>query len=177
MTIPRSTWRWTALIGLWILAGAICWLVAIQIFIALVSPFGTWQRPGIARVTILRVDQDEQSSFTDNVLVKEGEAERTLCMLKGECGQLKPEDEIWVLNNYYSTPLRPTQFRLTPVRLLVEYPEPLLLLALWLIWHIRRSQARAKVLEEMQTGTRVPFRDDFHSRSERFAASKEPGKE
>jgi len=174
MAISRNTWRWTALTGLWTLVGLITWLVAIQIFIVLVTPFGTWQQPGIAKVTVKWVDRDPQSQYADNVIVLQGGMERSLSMLKAELKDLHLEDEIWILDNYYATATRPAQFRLTPLRLLLEYPEPLLVLALWGIWRIRRSQARDA--KEDPNRPRTVLRDDFHARAERFAQPQDPGR-
>ena len=174
MQISRVTWRWSALVGLWVLVGAICWLMAIQIFMVLLHSSGMWQRPGIACVTILEIDKDPQNIFTDDLLVQRGEKARAICMLKEECEDANVGDEIWILDNYYATPLRPSQFRLTLWRLLVEYPEPLLFLALLGIWRVRRAQAKAKALLEVPSRTCTTLQDDFHSRARRFAASKEP---
>lgn len=175
MPISRATWRWTALIGLWTVVAAICWLMAIQVFMVLLHSFGTWQAPGIARVKILRIDQDDNSAFTDYVLAQQGEQERTLCMLKAESGELRPDEDVWILDNYYATPLRPAQFRLTPWRLLVEYPQPLLILALLGIWRIRKAQAKA--LQVIQEQPRKTFQDDFHARARRFGGPQDPGSE
>jgi len=172
MPIPQATRRWIALIALGVLAGAICWLMAIQAFMVLLHSFGTWQRPGIARVTILRIDQDDQNMFTNYIQVKEGEKDRTLCMLKEESEDAKVGDEIWILDNYYATPLRPAQFRLTPQRLLVEYPQPLLLLTLLGIWRIRRAQVRE--LKQPPSQERRRLTDDFHARAHRFASTDAP---
>ena len=90
---------------------------------------------------------------------------------KAECRDLKPGDEIWVLDNYYATPVRPEQFRLSLRRLLVEYPEPLLLLFLVGIWRVRKALAKAQ--RDLPPPT-VLFKDDFHRRAERFDPSKAP---
>jgi len=175
MAVSRKTWQWVGLTGLWTLVGMICWLVAIQIFIVLVTPFGVWQRPGIAKVVVKWVDRDPQSQYTDNVVVMQGGKERSLSMLKAEMRELQIDDEIWILDNYYATATRPAQFRLTPIRLILEYPEPLLLLALWGIWRLRRAQA--KEAKEDPDRKRTVLRDDFHTRAQRFAATKDAGKE
>ncbi len=173
MAITRKTWRWGALAGLWALVGLILWLMVIQAFLVLVTPFGTWQRPGIARVKVKWIDRDPQSTFTDNVVVDiEGE-ERSLSMLKAERTELTVGEEIWILDNYYVTTTRPAQFRLTPWRLLLEYPEPLLLLALFGIWRLRRALARDA--QEDPARPRTVLRDDFHARAQRFAKPREPG--
>jgi len=175
MAVSRSTWRWVALTGLWTLVGLICWIMAIQIFIVLVTPFGTWQRPGIAKVTVTWIDRDPQSQYTDNVVAMQEGKERSLSMLKAELKGLSIDDEIWILDNYYATATRPAQFRLTPTRLILEYPEPLLILALWGIWRIRRAQAKAAKVDPNRK--RTVLRDDFHTRAQRFAAPKDEGRE
>jgi len=175
MALSRNTWRWAALAGLWTVVGLIVWLMVIQAFLVLLTPFGTWQRPAIAHVTVKWVDRDPQSQFAENVLVEQGGEERSLSMLKVELVNLGVEDEIWILDNYYVTATRPAQFRLTPVRLLLEYPEPLLLLALLGIWRLRRAQARE--VKEDPARPRTLLRDDFHERSRRFAAPQDPGKD
>ena len=100
-------------------------------------------------------------------------------MLKGERARLKAGDEIWILDNYYVTPTRPAQFRLTPWRILLEYPEPLALLALLGIRRLRRAQARARIREAQEDAARprTLLLDDFHARAERFKAPKDPGRD
>jgi len=167
MTITKTAWRWTALIGLWTIVGAICWLMAVQIFMILISPDGQWQRPRISHVTITSVDRDSQDSFTDNVKAKQGDKERSLCMLKTETKGIGEGDEIWLLENYFYTSLRPPQFRLTPIRLLVEYPMPLVLLSLFGIWRIRKAQVREDRKPPSQP--RTVFKDEFYAKAQRFA--------
>jgi hypothetical protein len=167
MQISRATWRWTALIGLWALVGAVGWLMAIQAFMVLIHASGRWQVPGIARVEVLHIERDEDSTFTDNLVVRRGGRERSLVLLKRECEDVQAGDVIWLLDNYYATPLRPAQFRLTPFRFLVEYPEPLLILALIGIWRIRRAQKRDQ--EKPPTTPKITLKDDFHARAQRFS--------
>lgn len=179
MAVSGKAWWWGALAGLWMIVGVIVWLVVIQASLVLLTPFGTWQKPGIARVTVKWIDRDPQSAFTDNVVVEEGGEERSLSMLKAERAGLRIGDEIWILDNYYVTATRPAQFRLTPWRLLLEYPEPLLILALLGIWRLRRAQARAKVREAREdlARPRTILRDDFHARAQRFAEPRDPGRD
>ena len=173
MAISRSTWRWVMLTGLWTLVGLILWLMAVQAFLVLVTPFGTWQRPGIARVTVKWVERDPESAFTDHVVVAEGEGVRTLSMLKAERAELAAGETIWILDNYYVTATRPAQFRLTLLRLLLEYPEPLLILALVAVGRLRRAQVREKAVEQDPARPRTVIRDDFHQRALRFAPPKD----
>lgn len=175
MAISRKAWRWGALGGLWALVGLIVWLMAIQMFLVVLTPFGTWQWPGISRVTVKWIDRDPQSTFTDNVVVAQGDEERNLSMLKVERADLGIGDEIWILENYYVTATRPAQFRLTPIRLLLEYPEPLLILALFGIWRLRRAQSRE--VKEDPARERILLRDDFHERAQRFKTPTDPGRD
>lgn len=178
MVISRKAWRWGALGGLWALVGASAWLMVIQVILVLFSPFGSWQRPEIARVRVVEVDKDPQSLFTDNVQVIQGGVRRSLTMLKTERAQLKTGDELWILDNYYVTPTRPAQFRLTPGRILLEYPEPLMILALFGIRRLRRAQARERLREAQEDAARprTLLRDDFHARAERFKTPQDPGR-
>lgn len=172
MRLSRNGLRWTLLILLGALAGLVMWLMAVQLALVLLTPFGVWQKPAIAKVRVLDVYVDSESRFTDFVSVsREGEV-RSLVMLKKEAFPLKEGEEIWILDNYYVTPTRPAHFRLTPVRLLLEFPEPLLLLSLFGIWRLRRSLARAARPDP--TIKRTVLVDDFHKRAQRFAGKDLP---
>jgi hypothetical protein len=168
MAITRMQWRWTALAGLWTLVGFIGFLLVVQAFLTLLMAYGTWQRPGIAPVKVISINHDLENNFTDKVLVTRGRTNPRLGilrMLKSEVAQLRVGDEFWVLDNYFHNELRPAQFRLSPQRLLLEYPEPLLLLALLAIWRVRRI----KPPPEDPNRVRTLLRDDFHLRAQRFA--------
>lgn len=169
MKIASETRHWAALIGWWALVGAVGWIVCVQIFLVLMAPFGQWQLPSVARVTVTAIDRDPDSHLTDFVTVQQNGEERVLPMLKAECREFRPRDEIWILRNYYGGGLRPDQFRLTPLRLLLEYPEPLVALALWGIRRVRKAQARdrRKDLERPRT----VWKDEFYLKAERFAAT------
>jgi hypothetical protein len=167
METPRQAWHWTALIGLWTLVAAVVWVVSVQAFLVLMSPTGHWQGFGVAHVTVTAVDPDPNSQLTDNVTVQEGDEERDLRMLKTECREIHTHDQIWILDNYWAGGLRPDHFRLTPQRLLLEFPEPILLLAFWGIWRIRKAQAKAQ--KQQSSGPRKVWRDEFHLRADRFA--------
>lgn len=173
MRTSSGLWYGIVLAGLWVVVALVVWLMAVQAFL-LMSPFGKWQRPGIASVTVLEVYRDPQNNFTDSVIVLREGRKRTLTMLKKEAAELEPLDQIWVLDNYFYTPIRPPQFRLSPARLLLEYPQPLLLLALLAIQRLRAAAARAARArqEAVPAIPRTVLRDDFHARAQRFAASK-----
>jgi hypothetical protein len=124
-----------------------------------------------------------EESREDKAQVEEGEdkAEEeddapTISLLKADHRGVPVGARLWVLDNYYRSPLRAAQFRITPQRLLLEFPEPLLVLALLLIVRIRRVQAKAIKDEEEAPRERRLVTDDFHARAERFAAPKDPGK-
>jgi len=117
-----------------------------------------------ARVDAKDLEQDDEDTFED----------RAIALMKSERQGLSVGDSFWVLDNYYRSPLRPPQFRLTPIRVLVEFPEPLLVLALLAIFRLRRARARAaRVLAEAPR-ERIVLKDDFHARADRFKAPVEP---
>jgi len=116
------------------------------------------------RVEAKDLAQDDEDEFED----------RSIALMKSERAGLNVGDSFWVLDNYYRSSLRPPQFRLTPVRLLVEFPEPLLVLALLAILRLRKAQAREdKALAEAPR-ERVVLKDDFHERANRFKEPKDP---
>lgn len=170
MKLPPEVRRYAALAALWTVVGAGGWLLALQALLVLFSPIGAWQLPRISKVTVLRIDKDPEKNFTDRVVVRHGDRERDFEMLKEEQAGLRPDDELWVLENYYATSLRPGQFRLTPQRLALEYPLPWMLLAAWGIRRILRSRWGLPPPPELNPA--VPRRvltDDFHRRAQRFA--------
>ncbi|HEX9081781.1 MAG TPA: hypothetical protein VF768_05850 [Holophagaceae bacterium] len=163
----RPAARWSALVALWGLVLAVLWVGLVQVFLLVMNPFCRWQGPGVAHVKVVRVDPDPQSQIADLVTVKEGDRTRDLTMLKAEASRLEPDDEIWVLDNYVADGLRPNQFRLTPLRVLLEYPFLLLLPVGWALWHLRRIRIQAEA--EPPPPVRRVFTDDFHLRAQRFA--------
>lgn len=164
---PGSAWRWTFLIGLWALVGAVLWILAVQTFLIVLNPFCRLQRPGVAWVTVRSVDRDQDSQLTDFVTVKAGQAEEVLRMAKAEAAELRPDDEVWILDAWYADGLRPTQFRLTLLRLLLEYPGLLLLPAGYGLWRVRKARVKAEAAPPPPI--RRTFTDDFHLRAQRFA--------
>lgn len=163
-----------ALSALWLFVAGLAWIRVVQIFIVALAPLGTWQRPAIYRVTIASVERDADSLFTDHVMAMHNGKERYLQLLKTEGKQLQVDEEVWILDNYYAIASRPPQYRLTPQRLLVEYPEPLLLLALFGIRRLQQRHRReVKQALEDPTRKRMVLKDDFHLRAQRFAAPKE----
>jgi hypothetical protein len=175
--LSRPALRWTALIGLWALVGAVAWILAVQVFLIVLNPFCHVQRPGVAWMTVRSVDRDPDSQLTDFVTARQGDAEQVLRMAKAEAAELRVDDEVWILDAWYADGLRPTQFRLTPLRLLLEYPALLLLPAAWALWRVRRARQVAEAAPPPPV--RRTFTDDFHLRAQRFAkpesADKDPG--
>lgn len=163
----RRALRWTALVGLWGLIGTVLWILAVQAFLIVLNPFCHVQRPGMAWVTVRSVDHDPDSQITDFVTVKTDHTEQVLRMAKAEAAELKVDDEVWILDAWYADGLRPTQFRLTLVRVLLEYPALLLLPAAYGLWRVRK--ARQKADAEPPPPVRRTFTDDFHLRAQRFA--------
>jgi hypothetical protein len=176
MRVPPVLWRWSALAVLWTVVAAGGWVLVIQVLLVAFSPIGYWQTPRISRVVVLRIDKDPDKTFTDRVVVKQGEKERDLEMLKEEQATLHPDDEIWILDNYYYTSLRPAQFLLTPQRLALEYPQPLMLLAILAIRWILRSRF-GKPPEPVfdPDKPRIRLKDDYHLRAQRFSADPPSG--
>jgi hypothetical protein len=165
--LSRPALRWTALVGLWGLVGAVLWIMAVQVFLLALNPFCHPQRPSAARVMVKSVDRDPDSHITDFVTVKQGEDEQVLRMLKAEAAELHEYDEVWILHAWYSDSLRPTQYLLTPHRLLLEYPVILLLPAAWGLWRLRKAREKAEAAPPPPI--RRTFTDDFHLRAQRFA--------
>jgi hypothetical protein len=170
MRIPPILWRWAALGALGTVVAAGAWLMAIQALLVLFSPVGYWQLPKVSKVVVLRIDKDPEKNFTDRVVVKHGEKERALEMLKEEIATLRPEDELWILDNYYYTRLRPAQFRLSPLRLALEYPLPLMLVAVCAIrWILRRRLGLPPEPVLNPDVPRIRIKDDYHLRAQRFS--------
>ena len=171
MTISSNTWRWAAITGLWVLVASLGFVVLVQAMLVFFAPFGKWQMPGVSKVEIMLVERDEQGRITGKVQARRGGRERTLILAKGECLKIEAEEEVWILDNYYAGGARPDQFLLTPLRLLTEYPEPLLLLALLGIRRLRRAQIKAA--KEVTDKPRAVWRDDFHLKAVRFSGNEE----
>lgn len=165
----RPALRWSALVALWGVVIAVAWIELVQVLLLVWNPFCHWQGPGVAHVTVVSVDRDPQSQITDSVTVKEGRQERDLTLLKAEAAELVPGETIWVLDSAVSDGLRPDQYRLTLLRLLLQYPFLLLLPVAWALWGLRR--ARLRTAAEPPPPVRQVFTDDFHLRAQRFAGS------
>lgn len=198
MRIPRTAIHWTLLLWAWMVVGLVGLLMTVQLLLMLYGPAGTWHWPRIYRVTIRAIDTDPQSAFTTVTIDapspkagpqeppkaqegKPGEEEQeaeeealTIALPKTDRPGLTVGAELWVQDNYYRSPLRAPQFLLTPQRLLLEFPEPLLVLALLLIGYVRWTQARLDREERTTPKVRTVLRDDFHEKAQRFAAPKEP---
>ncbi|WP_257305225.1 hypothetical protein [Geothrix campi] len=173
--LSRPAIRWSVLVALWALVGAVLWIVLVQVFLLALNPFCHLQQPGVARVQVVSVDRNQDSQITDFVTVKHGRAERVLNLAKSEAEELRPDDEVWLLEAWYADGLRPTQFRLTLLRVLVEYPVLLLLPAAWGLWRVRKAKQVADAAPPPPV--RRTFTDDFHLRAQRFAKPAEEKKE
>jgi hypothetical protein len=173
--LARPAIRWSLLIALWALVGAVLWIVLVQVFLLALNPFCHLQTPGVARVQVVSVDRNQDSQITDFATVKHGETERVLNLAKAEAAELRPDDEVWILDAWYADGLRPTQFRLTLLRVLLEYPALLLLPAAWGLWRVRKAKLVAAAAPPPPV--RRTFTDDFHLRAQRFAKPPEEKKE
>ncbi len=194
MVIPRSVSNGVLLATAWLAVGLIAFLMTVQLLMILYGPPGTWHWPRVYQVTVKAVDGDAQSAFLSgtieggatpppaaqakakeakelNPTTEEAEEEPEPSILLGKADRqgLQIGNSIWVMDNYYRSSLRPPQFRLGLTRLLVEFPEPALLLALLLIYRLRKAQARSVQAEQEAPTVRRLLKDDFHTRAERFA--------
>jgi hypothetical protein len=167
MQLSRQTIRFATLTGLWGLVGAVLWIVTVHVFLLVMNPFCRLERPRIARMEVVSVYRNRESQITDYVTAKQGNETRMLTMSKAEAAELRADDEVWILDAWYSDGMRPTQFRLTPLRILLEYPALLLLPAAFGLWRVRK--ARQKADAEPPPPVRYTFTDDFHLRAQRFA--------
>ena len=165
--LSRPTLRWTALTFLWGLVGAVLWLTAVQLFLVALNPFCHLQRPRVAHLSVVSIDRNQDSAITVYVTAKQGDRNRVLVMAKTEAASLEPEEGVWILDAWYEDGLRPTQFRLSPQRLLLEYPWLLLLPAAYGLWRVRKARVAAEA--EPLPPVRRTFTDDFHLRAQRFA--------
>ncbi len=165
--LARPAIRWTVLTALWGLVLAVLWILSVQAFLLALNPFCHLQRPAIARVEVVSVDRNPDSQITDFVTAKHGDETHVLAMGKAEAAELHPEDEVWILDAWYTDGLRPTQFRLTLPRLLLEYPAILLLPVALGFWRVHRARVQADAAP--LPPVRRVFTDDFHTRAQRFA--------
>jgi hypothetical protein len=170
--LARPALRWTALTLLWGLVGIVVWLTAVQAFLVALNPFCQLQQPRLVYLTVVSVDPNPDSQITDWVTAKQGDQERTLSLAKAEAASLHAEDEAWILDAWYADGLRPTQFRLTLLRVLLEYPALLLLPAAFGLWRVRRARVVAEA--EPPPPVRRTFTDDFHLKAQRFARAEAP---
>ena len=166
--LSRPALRWTALTLLWALVGTVLWLTAVQTFLVALNPFCHLQRPSVSHLAIVKVEPNPDSQLTDYVTVRQGEdEEEVLSMTKAEAWELRHEDEAWILRAWYEDGLRPTHFRFSLLRILLEYPSLLLLPAAWGLWRVRRARQVAEA--EPPPPVRRTFTDDFHLKAQRFA--------
>ena len=169
MTLPRDFWRWTALTLLWIWFSISAWVVVVQVFVVVWDSPGQWRMPGVSKVTVKLVGTDEEGKISGYVWADREGKEVQLRLFREEAVNLAVDDEIWVLRNYRKDGHRPNEFLLGPWRLLGEYPEPLMFMSAWAIYLLRRRQrAEAKAIAEAPNPNRKVWKDEFHSRAERF---------
>jgi len=166
-SLPNATLRWTALVGVWLLVGAVLWITLVQVFLLALNPFCHLQRPGVSRLEVVSVDRNAESQITDFVTARRGDETRVLTMSKAEASSLREFDAVWIMDAWYADGLRPTQYRLSPLRILLEYPLLLLLPAAWALWRLRKARQKAEAAPPPPI--RRTFTDDFHLRAQRFA--------
>ena len=155
---------------LWTVIGLAAWLLAVQLAMIIFASKGQWQAPDFYQVTVVDVEKDTTNAFTRDVNVTIDGAQDTLTLPKPDAAKLHPYDTLWILDNFYATPIRPAQFILTPGRVLSEYPEFTLLLALLILLRLRRSRWGLHEPIPVPAAQRHVFRDTFHSRAQRHAS-------
>ncbi len=161
---------WSALAFLWLWVAASAWVILVQLFVVIWDTPGHWRWPGISKVTVRLIGTDEEGKISGYVWADRDGEDVKLRLARTEAFDLVVDQELWVLHHYRVDGHRPNEFRLTPVRLLGEYPEPLLGLALYLIVGLhRRRKAALKAEAEAPRPDRKVWKDDFHSRAERFS--------
>lgn len=166
----RTLWRWIALTFLWIWAAVSAWVLVVQVFVVVWDTPGHWRWPGISKVTIRLIGTDEEGKISGYVWAEREGREVQLRLFREEAVKLAVDDEVWVLHNYRENGHRPNEFLLGPWRLMGEYPEPLLVLALVLIRLLhRKRKAELKAAAEAPNPNRKVWKDEFHSRAERFS--------
>jgi hypothetical protein len=176
MPIPPTYKRKATTVLLWIVVVFCAWIMAMQLAVIAFAAQGEWQTPDYYQVEVVEVFRDSGNAFTRDVQVTiDGQLE-VITLPKKEAIPLRPHDSFWVVDNLYSTPLRPAQFRLTFIRVLTEYPEILLLLALLGLAFLRRSKwdlpPEPVVLPE---GQKKVYRDTFHHRAKRHGSANPAG--
>lgn len=169
------TRRTFALAGLWTVVGVLGWLLLVQAALVVFAPRGQWQWPDAYQVEVVEVDKDSSDAFLREVSVTiDGQLE-TITLPRKEALELHPHDRLWVLDNFYATGIRAAQYRLTPWRLLAEYPPILLAVALWIILRLRRSRwGLPPDPADIPPSERKVYRDDFHVRAQRHADPPNP---
>jgi len=171
MQAGSPTPKRTILAGLlWTVLGLNAWLMAVQLAMIVFATKGEWQTPDFYQVTVVEVAKDSTNAFTREVDVTIDGAADTITLPKPDARKLHPYDTVWVLDNFYATPIRSAQFLLTPGRVLAEYPEFLLLVAILALVRLRRSPWGLHVDPPLPPeNERNIFRDDFHHRAQRHA--------
>jgi hypothetical protein len=177
MPIPTTYKRKATTALLWVVVVFCTWIIAMQLAVIAFAAQGEWQSPDFYQVEVVEVFRDSGNAFTRDVQVTiDGQLE-VITLPKKEAAPLRPHDLFWVVDNLYSTPLRPAQFRLTFIRVLTEYPEILLLLAILGLAFLRRSKwDLAPEAPPVPEGERKVYRDTFHHRAQRHkeAAPEDP---
>ena len=167
--MPKHLGRWTLLAFLWLWVVASAWVMLVQVFVVVWDTPGHWRLPGISKVTVRLVGTDEEGKVSGFVWAEQDDREVQLRLYREEAATLVPDQEVWVLHHYRRNGHRPNEFLLTPVRLMGEYPEPLLLVALSLIRFLQRKRkAELKAEAEAPNPNRKVWKDEFHSRADRF---------
>lgn len=148
-----------------LLAGFAFLVLFTRLFSVWFAATGHWQRPGLGRVEFLRAEPEPFDPASGKVFVLRHGQHAQLGMLRADYRGLQKGQTFWVLDNPFVSPMRPAQFRLGLLRLLLETAEPLFLLTLFALWRVARSRWGLPV-EDPNRPRRI-LTDDFHARAER----------
>lgn len=142
--------------------------IATKGFVMLFAVKKQWQMPAIASVEFIRAEENPVYPASDKVFALRGGKEHELVMLREDYEDLRQGDTFLILDNYFVTPGRPAQYRLSPMRLILEYPEPLFFLCLFFLWRMyrRRLGMAEDAAEAAPMGPMQLLKDDFHQRAE-----------
>ncbi len=168
MSLPANTLRYVLRTATWTLAVGLTWLLAAQALAIAMSVDGAWQWPRLRQVKVMRTDTDPKSTFTDLVTVTHQGETRVLRMLKAERAELQVDEAVWVLDNVYTSSVRPAQYRASFLRLLLTFGPLLLpLLVAGLRWEHRRPLVDPNTSPRPGGQARKVLTDDFHRRADR----------
>ncbi len=165
---------------LWLAFAVMVGFCFTKVFMAQLSVTGYWQAPRITRTMVTRVVKDPENHFTHTVIsLVPGEKEQVFRMLQTELADVVPGQRLWLIANRFVATNEPARYRLSALRLLSQFPEPIaLLLGLWAWRRFRRRLGQAPDQDEDATKVRVrlvdPSPEEWGRRRRMKAEGSEP---